>query len=158
LYDYNVRHYEKTDKMVGSMLNILKYKRLGLLVLITVILFSLLTCSASPSEVVTIRELFACQGPDKAGKPVGIATTFSAKEKRIYACDRLETYGPPLAIVVYWFYEGELISRQVIADVTDDFYSYIEPEGEAFAVGHYKIDVVIDRTHVQQVEFSVEQP
>ena len=144
--------------MAKSYLQIIsKYKRLGLFSLTLITLFSLLVCSSSPPFSVTIRELSACKGWDKARKPIGISKTFSPEEKRIYACGRLETNNPPITITIDWFYEGKHISSQVVADVTDYFYSPIEPEGQTFSEGSYEIKVYVGNRLVHQVGFRIEQ-
>jgi hypothetical protein len=144
--------------MINHLSNLFYSKHRKLFPLLIIPLLPLLSCTSSLPLSVTIRELSACKGWDRTGKPVGISRTFLPDEERIYACGRLETNDPPITLVVHWSYEGKPIFREIVYDVDNYFYSSIGSTGDTFPEGVYKIEVVVGKDHMQQVEFRVEQP
>lgn len=127
----------------------------SLLGLIVVVLITGCSVTAKPIAI-GVTELSACRGLDDNARPVGISKSFSADEKRIFACARLQT-NVPITLKTHWYYEGKLVFTQVGQDLGEGyFYSFIEPVGESFPVGAYRIEIVIGNTIVRSTEFRVE--
>jgi hypothetical protein len=108
-----------------------------------------------PLEV-NITSLTACKSWDKTGKPTGVSKIFSPTEKQISACGHLRTNQPSIALVVYWYHEDKLITREVLKDVVDNFHSSIKPSQKIFSTGNYRIEVVVGKWVMQSTEFRVE--
>jgi hypothetical protein len=122
------------------------------------VILSVVSCSATVKPITAgITELSACKGWDGSGKPIGIYDVFQPDEDRIYACGYLMT-NQPITFQVHWYYEDELVFTQVGEYGEGYFYSFIEPKGENFPIGRYRIEVVIGKMVIRSTEFRVEKP
>lgn len=129
--------------------------RLSILFLILVVIWIAFGCSFNMRTnmepiAVTVTELSACR---ENGEPTKV---FTPDENRIYVCGYIETLHP-IDIEIYWYYENELVFRQIGEKIDSDFHSYVEPSEkvESFPVGNYRIDILVGGVVVKSAYFHV---
>ena len=110
----------------------------------------------TPGNLYTITEFSLCKGWDDKGKVVRLSQPISSSEKEIIACGYLQT-NQGVTLSVKWYYQGNLIFKDILEGVQGRFVSRLKPSSELFFEGKYQISLIMVRAILWDTAFEVEQ-